>query len=87
MRSAQAQKPGLASRRSLSIVLGLLVLAFLYSCQDQQQGKSRSSETAAQHRAADQTGQTWGGELGEAQGELGPKVAKIMDSSLYRYGE
>jgi D-alanyl-D-alanine carboxypeptidase/D-alanyl-D-alanine-endopeptidase (penicillin-binding protein 4) len=87
MRSAQAQKPSLASRRSLSIVLGLLVLAFLYGCQDQQQGKSRSSETTAQHRAADQMGQTRGGELGEAQGELGPKVAKIMDSSFYRYGE
>jgi serine-type D-Ala-D-Ala carboxypeptidase/endopeptidase (penicillin-binding protein 4) len=87
MSSAQAQKPSLASRRSLSVVLGFLVLMFLYGCQDQQQGKSRSSESTAQDRAASETRQTQGGDLGEAQRELGPKVSKIMDSSLYRYGE
>ena len=84
MCSAQARKPSLARRGSLSIVLGFLILAFLYGCQDQQ-GKSRSSETTAQHRASEEAGQSQGGNLGEAQGGLGPKVAKIMDSS--RYGE
>ncbi len=39
----------LASRRSLSIALGLLVLVFLYGCQAGEQGESRSSEGAAQN--------------------------------------
>ena len=71
----------------MSIVVGLLVLAFLYSCQDQQQGKSRSSETTAQHRAPQEAGQTQGNTLAQAQGELSPDLMKIMDSSIYRYGE
>ncbi len=37
----------LASRRSLSITMGLLVLVFLYGCQAGEQGESRSSEGAA----------------------------------------
>jgi D-alanyl-D-alanine carboxypeptidase/D-alanyl-D-alanine-endopeptidase (penicillin-binding protein 4) len=72
----------------LSIVLGLLVLAFPYGCQDEGQGGSRTSETTAEGQAAEGTGQPQeGGDLGEAQAELGPKVAKIMNSKLYRYGE
>jgi serine-type D-Ala-D-Ala carboxypeptidase/endopeptidase (penicillin-binding protein 4) len=64
-----------------------MILAFLYSCQADKQGGSRSSEHTAQHRAAEQAAQTQGGDLGEAQGELGPEVKKIMNSSFYRYGE
>ena len=51
-----------------------------------QQEGSGSSKTTAQDKTAEQTGQTQGGELGEAQ-ELGPEITKIMNSSLYRYGE
>src|SRR5215208_4362631 len=65
----------------------VMILAFLYGCQADKQGESRSSETTAQHRSAEEAGQTQGGDLGEAQGELGPKVTKIMNSSFYRYGE
>jgi serine-type D-Ala-D-Ala carboxypeptidase/endopeptidase (penicillin-binding protein 4) len=65
-----------------------MILAFLYGCQSDKQESSRSSRTTAQSQAAEDTGQTQeGGDLGEAQAELGPKVAKIMDSSIYRYGE
>jgi len=65
-----------------------MILAFLYSCQSDKQGESGSSKTTANVQPAEQTGQTQeGGGLGEAQAELGPKVAKIMNSSLYRYGE
>jgi D-alanyl-D-alanine carboxypeptidase/D-alanyl-D-alanine-endopeptidase (penicillin-binding protein 4) len=70
----------------LSIVLGFLILTFLYGCQDQQ-GKSRSSETTAQHRASEEARQTQGGDLGEAQGGLNPKIEKIMNSSPYRDSE
>jgi serine-type D-Ala-D-Ala carboxypeptidase/endopeptidase (penicillin-binding protein 4) len=71
----------------LFIALGYLLLAFLYGCQSEGQGESRSSETTAQDGAAEEAGQTRGGELDEAQGELGPEVSKIMNSSSYRYGE
>jgi D-alanyl-D-alanine carboxypeptidase/D-alanyl-D-alanine-endopeptidase (penicillin-binding protein 4) len=64
-----------------------LLLAFLYGCQSDKQAGSRSSETTARVGVAEQTGQTQGGAHTEAQGGLGPKVEKIMDSQLYRYGE
>ena len=78
---------GLASRRSLSIALGLLVLAFLYGCQAEEQGEARSSETTTQDQTTEDTSQTQDGDPSEAQGELGPEVAKIMDSSFYQDGE
>jgi serine-type D-Ala-D-Ala carboxypeptidase/endopeptidase (penicillin-binding protein 4) len=55
--------------------------------EEAQQGEPSSSETAAQTPAAEEAGQTRGGDLGEAQAELGPKVAKVMGSSAYRHGE
>ena len=64
-----------------------MLLAFLYGCQSDKQAGSRSSETTARVRVAEQTVQTPGGAHAEAQGGLGPKVEKIMNSSLYRYGE
>ena len=65
-----------------------IILAFLLGCQADKQGESRSSEkAAAQDGANEGTGRTRGANLGEEQGELGPKVSKIMDSRLYRYGE
>jgi D-alanyl-D-alanine carboxypeptidase/D-alanyl-D-alanine-endopeptidase (penicillin-binding protein 4) len=64
-----------------------MLLAFLYGCQSDKQARSRSSETTARVGGAEQTGQTQGGAHAEAQGGLGPKVQKIMNSSLYRYGE
>jgi D-alanyl-D-alanine carboxypeptidase/D-alanyl-D-alanine-endopeptidase (penicillin-binding protein 4) len=64
-----------------------MILGFLYGCQANKQGESGSADTTAQGRAAEGRGQTQGGDLGEAQAELGPKVSKIMGSSLYRYGE
>jgi D-alanyl-D-alanine carboxypeptidase/D-alanyl-D-alanine-endopeptidase (penicillin-binding protein 4) len=75
----------LASRRSLTIVLGLLVLAFLYGCKAEEQGQSRPPETTAHDRASGVAGQTRGGD--QAHGELGAEVGKIMNSSFYRYGE
>ena len=80
----------LSTRRVVSVLLVamvVLVLAFLYGCQDEGQGESRSSEAAAQERAAEKTGQTQGRDLSQAQGELPSEVSKIMDSSFYRYGE
>ena len=78
----------LASRRSLSITLGLLlVLVFLYGCQAGEQGESRSSEGAAQNSGPEDAGQTRGIEPDGAQGALGPEVEKIMNSPFYRYGE
>jgi serine-type D-Ala-D-Ala carboxypeptidase/endopeptidase (penicillin-binding protein 4) len=64
-----------------------VLLAFVYGCQSDKQGGSNSPKTTAQAQTAEKTGQTQGGDLGEAQGGLGPKVAKIMDSKPYRYGE
>ena len=71
-------------------MLGLVFVALgsaSLGCQDRKQGESRSSETAAQDQASQHTEQFRGGDLGEAQAELGSKVAKIMDSSAYHYGE
>ena len=77
----------LASRRSLSITLGLLVLVFLYGCQAGEQGESRSSEGAAQNSGPEEVGQTGGIDPDGGQGALGPEAEKIMDSPFYRYGE
>src|SRR5215208_3165961 len=72
----------------LAAMAVVMILAFIYGCQADKQEGSRSSKTTAQDKTAGQTGQTQGGgELGEAQGELGPESTKIMNSSLYRYGE
>jgi serine-type D-Ala-D-Ala carboxypeptidase/endopeptidase (penicillin-binding protein 4) len=64
-----------------------VLLVFVYGCQSDKQGGSNSPKTTAQAQTAEKTGQTQGGDLGEAQGGLGPKVAKIMGSKPYRYGE
>lgn len=64
-----------------------MTLCLLYGCQTDEQGESRSSGTTAQERGAEETGQTPDGDSGQAQGDLDPKVRKIMDSSFYRYGE
>jgi D-alanyl-D-alanine carboxypeptidase/D-alanyl-D-alanine-endopeptidase (penicillin-binding protein 4) len=71
----------------LALMAVAMILAFLYGCQSEGQGKSHSSENTAHDRAAEEAGQTRGGELDDAQGELGPEVSKIMTSSSYRYGE
>ena len=71
----------------LAAMVMAMILGFLYGCQANKQGESGSADTTAQGRAAEGRGQTQGGDLGEAQAELGPKVSKIMGSSLYRYGE
>jgi D-alanyl-D-alanine carboxypeptidase/D-alanyl-D-alanine-endopeptidase (penicillin-binding protein 4) len=76
-----------ASRRPLSIVLGLLVLTFLYGCQAGEQGESQSEETMAQDQTSEDTGQTRDSDSDEAQVELGSEVAQIMNSSRYQYGE
>ena len=52
--------PDLASRRSLSILLGVLVLVLLYGCQAGEQRESRSSEGAAQNSGPEEAGQTRG---------------------------
>jgi D-alanyl-D-alanine carboxypeptidase/D-alanyl-D-alanine-endopeptidase (penicillin-binding protein 4) len=67
---------GLASRRLLSIALGLLVLTFLYGCQE-----------AGEQGGSESTGQTRNSDSNEAQAALGSEVEKIMDSSFYEYGE
>ena len=64
-----------------------VILTFLYGCQSEEQRKPRSSETTAQDRSAEEMAQTRGGNPEEAQAGLGPEVEKIMDRSLYRYGE
>src|SRR5215212_6574311 len=88
--SAPPRKRWIPLRKSVSLLAAMavaVILAFLYGCQADKQEGSRSSKTAAQDKTTEQTRQTQGGELGEAQVELGPKVSKIMNSSLYRYGE
>ena len=64
-----------------------LTLAALCGCQSEKQGGSNSSKSTAQAQAGEQTSQAQGSTLGEARSELGPKVAKIMSSSFYRYAE
>ncbi len=79
-------------RKAGLLLASMMVATIIFGCQSEepgesQQGESQSSETAAQDQASEETGQTGGADLGEVQGELGPKIAKIMNSSLYRYGE
>jgi D-alanyl-D-alanine carboxypeptidase/D-alanyl-D-alanine-endopeptidase (penicillin-binding protein 4) len=81
-------------RRTILLLASMAVavtMALLVGCQSDKQGgsqgQSSSSKTTAQAQTAEVTGQTQGGDLGQAQSELGPKVAKIMGSSFYRYGE
>ena len=71
---------GLASRRSLYVALGLLVVVLFGGCGSGERGQPDSSEAAVQDRTSQDGGQAQGG-------ELGPKVEKIMDSRYYRYGE
>src|SRR4029450_7257468 len=72
----------------LLVSMGMaMLLTFLYGCQSDKQAGSRSSETTARVGGAEQTGQTQGGAQTETQAELGPKLEKIMNASLYRYGE
>ena len=52
----------------------MIAAMMLYACQAEEQGNS-------------QQGQSRSSETSETTAELGPKVAKIMDSSAYRYGE
>jgi D-alanyl-D-alanine carboxypeptidase/D-alanyl-D-alanine-endopeptidase (penicillin-binding protein 4) len=75
----------------LTTITVAMLLAFVYGCQADKQGKSqgvsRSSGTTARAQKAEETAQTRSGDLDQAQGGIGPKAAKIMDSELYRYGE
>ena len=64
-----------------------VLLVFVYGCQSDKQGGSNSPKTTAQAQTAEQTVQAQGGDLGQARSELGPKVEKIMNSPLYRYGQ
>jgi D-alanyl-D-alanine carboxypeptidase/D-alanyl-D-alanine-endopeptidase (penicillin-binding protein 4) len=65
-----------------------VLLIFVYGCQSDKQGGSNSPKTTAQAQTAEQTVQAQeGGDLGQARSELGPKVEKIMNSPLYRYGQ
>jgi hypothetical protein len=64
-----------------------LTMSVLCGCQSDKQGGSNSSKSTGQAQTAEQTQQTQGGDLGQAQSELGPKVEKIMGSSFYRYAE
>src|SRR3954447_7969361 len=57
-----------------------LTMPVLCGCQSDKQGGSNSSKSTAQAQTVEQKQQTQGG-------ELSPKVTKIMDSSIYRYGE
>ena len=74
-------------RKTGLLLASMIVAMTIYGCQSEEPGESRSSETAAQGRAAEETGQARSGDLGEAQGDLGPEVEKIMNSPFYRYGE
>ena len=76
----------LRRKRVLLAAVALTVtLALLSGCQSDEQGGSPPTKATAEAQAAKQASQTQGGELDEARSELGPKVAKIMGSSLYRY--
>src|SRR5215208_2576010 len=88
--SAPPRERWIALRKTVLLLASMavaMILAFLYGCQADKQGESHSSKTTAQSRAAEEAGQAQGGDVAEAQGELGPKVSKIMSSSFYRYGE
>jgi len=74
----------MALRRSLlqlAVMALAMSLAFLYGCQDDKRAGSGSPETTAQGQDAGGARQPQGGDHGEAQGELGPKVSKIMNHS------
>src|SRR5688572_155335 len=74
--SAPTKERWITVRKTVLLLASMgvaMLLAFLYGCQSDKQAGSRSS------------GQTQGG--AQAQGELSPKIEKIMNSSLYRYGE
>jgi D-alanyl-D-alanine carboxypeptidase len=80
----------IALRRKILLLAGLaltVTLAFLCGCQSNKQDGSHPSRTTAEAQAAEQASQTQGGQVAEARSELGPKGAKIMGSSPYRYAE
>jgi D-alanyl-D-alanine carboxypeptidase len=80
----------IALRRKILLLAALaltVTLALLCGCQSDKQGGSHPSKTTAEAQATEQTSQTQGGEVDEARSELGPKIAKIMGSSPYRYAE
>lgn len=71
----------------LTAIVVATAIAFLCGCQTDKEGGSRSSEATTQAQKTEEPQQTRSGDLGEAQGGLGPRVEKIMDSQFYRYGE
>jgi serine-type D-Ala-D-Ala carboxypeptidase/endopeptidase (penicillin-binding protein 4) len=84
----------MALRRTILLLASMAVavaMALLVGCQSDKQGGSQEgsspSKTTAHAQKAEQTEQTQGGAPGEARSELGPKVEKIMNSPLYRYGQ
>jgi serine-type D-Ala-D-Ala carboxypeptidase/endopeptidase (penicillin-binding protein 4) len=84
----------MALRRTILLLASMAVavaMAMLVGCQSDKQGGSQEgsspSKTTAHAQKAEQTEQTQGGAPGEARSELGPKVEKIMNSPLYRYGQ
>jgi hypothetical protein len=59
--SAPPRERWIALRKTVLLLASMavaMILAFLYSCQADKQGESRSSETTAQHRSAEEAGQT-----------------------------
>jgi serine-type D-Ala-D-Ala carboxypeptidase/endopeptidase (penicillin-binding protein 4) len=75
----------------LTTIAMAVLLVFVYGCKSDEQGGSQggssSAKTTPQAQTTEKTGQTQGGDLGEAPSALGPKVEKIMASKLYHYGE
>src|SRR5215213_9431588 len=77
------QERWMALRRTILLLAAMavaLTMAVLCGCQSDKQGGSNSSKSTAQAQTVEQTQQTQGA-------ELSPKITKIMDSSIYRYGE
>jgi D-alanyl-D-alanine carboxypeptidase/D-alanyl-D-alanine-endopeptidase (penicillin-binding protein 4) len=85
------QERWMALRRTILLLAAMavaLTMAVLCGCQSDKQGGSNSSKkggsnsskSTAQAQTVEQTQQTQGG-------ELSPDLMKIMDSSIYRYGE
>jgi D-alanyl-D-alanine carboxypeptidase/D-alanyl-D-alanine-endopeptidase (penicillin-binding protein 4) len=85
------QERWMALRRTILLMAAMavaLTMPVLCGCQSDKQGGSNSSKkggsnsskSTAPAQTVEQTQQTQGG-------ELSPKVTKIMDSSIYRYGE
>lgn len=71
----------------LATLAVVMLLAFVYGCQSDEQGGSDSSKNPAEAQKSEKTRQARSGDSGRARGGLGPKVQKIMDSKPYRYGE